>query len=421
MEKLKLFIGFLLTLIFLSGCVIEQPVNAPLETPNQEELSAEEVLNMYISNIGFNGISDRLEKAKLKKPLARGIVLKSLENTETFATQIISMDSDWEDLCNQMKVVLKQNDCGSVGRASSIFKNWVETNEILSQTVVEENEEIMKVKIRYKNTRKLNFEENEILVEDIVILTKKEDGWKVSDFVNESGKLFSETNELEKTKANFDNMLEILREGYLTQKATIDKYQKEQQQINLFEKQLSDAITNVMPAERVINAQIDSYNNQTDKYVISITYYFKDEFLADDYLRVMKDSSNFFESVFPISLKIYQVQTTVVEKYNDDYGNQGEKYLARTSMNRRTYNKINWDNFESNKLRNIANVIFFGDSIYKSLKDIEDVSQKWQNVYTEGFLGIGGLSPSLCNDAKEDCAIDGDCDTYKLLNSQGIC
>jgi len=391
------------------------------EKINLKELTAEEVLDKYLSYFNYKGISDRLNKIKSEKQLASGTILKSLETYESYLAQRNVLNSDWINTCNQAKNIFKQDVCGNITQNLNRWNNFERKFEVLSKSIVEESEDTIKIKVEHNTIFDNTFQINETLGETTYILKKENENWKINDLIDNTGKLFSDTEELEKGKTEDNKAIQEEREAYQKIKEIVDKAIQEQQQLNQFKSKLSTTINAIIPSERIISIDLGNYNNQTDKYVISITYYFKDVWLADNYLQVMSDASDIFKVVFPVNSKIYQVQTTVKEKYKDNYGNTQERYLARTSMNRETYSKINWQGFESSKLSNIANVNFYGDSIYKDLKDLEDKSKQWQSVPSGGFPMIEGAPTSLCDDVEEQCSTYGECDTYEMLKSQGMC
>lgn len=411
----------------------------PLEQIKVEEMTPEQVLDKYISYFNYKGISDRLNKISLEKQLASGILLESLEVEETYLTKRLSLNSDWIKTCNEAKKTcneakttfkkdLSKTDCGNVIQDLDRGNNIRREFEVLSKEIIEESDNIVKIKTKHKTTFDNTFQINETIGESVYILKKRDDSWKVYDKSDEKGKLFSEVANLDKRKEDSEKSIQEEMDFFQKIKDIVDGYRdivdkaiQEQQKLNQFKQQLFNVINEILYSERIISIDLGNYNNQKDKYVISITYYFEDVWLADNYLQVMSDASDIFKAVFPVNPKIYQVQTTVKEKYKDDYGNTQERYLARISMNRETYNKINWKEFESSKLDKIAYVAFYGDSFYKDLKDLGDRSKQWQNVPSGGYPMIEGAPASLCDDAKEQCSIYGECDTYEMLKSQGIC
>jgi len=101
-----------------------------------------------------------------------------------------------------------------------------------------------------------------------------------------------------------------------------------------------------------------------------------------------------------------------------------ERYLAKSSMDRSTYKKINWQGFEHKNLDNIATVNFYGDSLYKSLTDWEESYDEWEASYESigsNFGLVEGAPAGMCGDAKKECVESGYCETYNELKSFGIC
>ena len=134
------------------------------------------------------------------------------------------------------------------------------------------------------------------------------------------------------------------------------------------------------------------------------------------------DSTKLFKKVFPIDNRIYQIQIIVKEKYKDNYGNNLEKNLAKVMMNKDTYELINWEGFESSNLNEITSVSFYGDSFYKSLKDLSNSMDGWQDSSNDFYpSGINGQTPSLCDDIELQCEEYGDCELYEIMQQQGQC
>lgn len=57
----------------------------------------------------------------------------------------------------------------------------------------------------------------------------------------------------------------------------------------------------------------------------------------------------------------------------DEYGNYKDVLLAKSAMDRGTYNKINWPNFNHNNLDKVTAFEFYGSSILKGLGDLRDI------------------------------------------------
>ncbi len=135
----------------------------------------------------------------------------------------------------------------------------------------------------------------------------------------------------------------------------------------------------------------------------------------------MYDASELFKAIFPLDSKIYQVQTIVKKKYTDDYGNKQEKYLATTLMTRDTYNKINWQGFESSKLDKITEVNFYEASFYKGLTELQELSDRLRSGGSGVMMPseLGGMS--FCSEFQQECQQTGDCQGLKDMQGMGLC
>lgn len=57
----------------------------------------------------------------------------------------------------------------------------------------------------------------------------------------------------------------------------------------------------------------------------------------------------------------------------DEYGNYKDVLLAKSAMERETYDKINWRNFNHNNLDKVTHFEFYGSSMLKGLRDLRDI------------------------------------------------
>jgi len=61
------------------------------------------------------------------------------------------------------------------------------------------------------------------------------------------------------------------------------------------------------------------------------------------------------------------------KEIEDEYGNYKDVLLAKSAMDRETYSRINWHNFNHNNLGKVTHFEFNGNSVLKSLRDLGDI------------------------------------------------
>src|SRR3989344_4199155 len=124
---------------------------------------------------------------------------------------------------------------------------------------------------------------------------------------------------------------------------------------------LKRGVQDALPNNQIINFEVGQYNKQEKQLVVGVTYYFKGQWPADNYLWFERDATKIYQSMFTGGSNIMQVQITAKELYKDNYGTTQERLLAKSLMNKPTADKINWAGFDSTKLDSIAQVSFYGE------------------------------------------------------------
>jgi hypothetical protein len=413
-KTIGLYIG--LIVILLIAILIFTPGNDTQENTGEIEeldlsgLGPDEVTELYVSYLSYGDLTERIYNLKHQEQILTDSYLEDITSMEQAYSLLDSLISANFEKCE----VIKQagNDfCLKLEqpifmRVRNSF-NASFTN--LGVEILEEIDTNAEVKIFHEKI----YMGNDLGIGETVYLLKKEEGiWKVYDYRGIDG-FSSEDYDMELYIEVVNNLTDIMRTNYNALERIAGIIQ--------FKNSITSRIYSVIPSSRIINIELASYNNESDRYIVDITYYFEDEFLMENYLNVMRDSSELFEEVFPVDSKIYQVRTIVKEKTKDDYGNDQERYLARTSMNRETYDRINWDGFEFTDLDSITDVSYYGDSWYRDLRDISDPYDNWDPGNYGGFSIIGDMGFDLCEDAEIQCTTYGECDTLEILESQGMC
>jgi len=423
--KRLLGLGILgLSLLLLSitvGCSTSTENN---QTVNLKGLSAERVLDQYLSNFNFVGVTEKLAMSTKQKELSCGFKLEDIKVDEEYWKQRKSLNDELIATCIELRNEVELDFCGGAVSILKYWENMTRNITVLSKKQSEENSDTIKIEISYESEFTL-YDNTSMNTYNVTFILKKDANsiWKVCDYVDEFGRLGSGIPDyLNARKLELENSLKKEKEILKQLKSYLLTFQ-----------QTSAAIGSVIPSERIIGKYLYYYDNDSTKYVVGIIYYFKGEFLTDDYLQIMSDSSELFKETFSLNPSIYQVQTIVKEKYADEYGNSQEKYLARTLMDRDTYNKINWEEFKSSNLDKVAQVSFYGNSLYKSLSELRDNLQGWRDFsmgeiptlwempILEETPTIENAPANLCDDAKIQCNQYEDCEVYNMLKAQGMC
>ena len=404
-----LIVIFYIAVMLLGGSETSTP-----DELNLEDMSAEEVLESYLNKLNYNSVDELLSTNLQRQELSSGIVKENLILGYNYRKSLKNEYDELKKLCDKLKKL------GSDFCVDSIYPVVAikETNsmELLSKPIIEEKEDEVRISVKFKVTNYKNNKSTEVLRDMIYILRRENGVWQVNDFIDEESKLLSETLDVEKQKKDDADQLEEIR-------AIFDKLKKPIEQIKEAYELAGNLQTKVktsLPNNEIISFDFNGYNNQTGKYVIGVTYYFKDQMLVDDYLGFLGDAAKIYKAIFTNSNQIMQVQITAKQKYKDDYGKVQEKFLGRSLMKKATADKISWEGFESSSLDKIASVSFYGDSFYKDLTDLQNDLDNWQSVPSYGG-GFGSLPSSVCSDAKSQCQAYGECDTLDMLKSQGMC
>jgi hypothetical protein len=381
---------------------------------NLKSMSSEQVLDNYLDLLNYNGVNELLSNNLQRQKLSSGTVKENLALDYNYRRSLQKEFEDLQDLCNQLKQL--GSDACNGGIYDLLTLKETNTMKLISTEVVDESKTEAKIRVKFnvvnengKNSTKVN--------RDITYILKKEDKvWKVDNYMDDDGKLLSEKLDIEKQKEDYQKSLEEMKSIFSELKKPIGQMKG----IYQLAGNLQTKVQNALPDNRIIDFDFGSYNNQTDKFVIGVTYYFKEQWLVDDYLGFLGDAEKIYKAIFTNSNQIMQVQITAKQKYKDDYGKEQEKFLGRSLMTKTTADKISWEGFESSSLDKIASVSFYGDSFYKELTDLQNDLDNWQSVPNYGG-GFGSLPSSVCSDAKSQCQAYGECDTLDMLKSQGMC
>ncbi len=407
----------LIVIFYISVLLLSTSENDTSTTDelNLEDMNAENVLDSYLGYLNYKGVNELLVNNLKRQQLSSGVVKNQLEANYNYMKELKSIFDDLKKTCDEVKQ-LGADACGDTVSSLSLSTGLNNSATLLSKNIIEQTDELVKIEVENKIISFSNNEKTETTRKIIYLLKKEDKVWKVNDYIDDN-KLLSATLNLTESQKEDEKRLEEIRSSFDKLKKPIEDLKKIYQIVG----NLKTKVRNALPENKIINFDFDLYNNQTDKFVIEITYYYKEQWLVDDYLGFMGDATKIYQAIFTNSNQIMQVQITAKQKYKDDYGNEQEKFLGRSLMTKSTADKINWANFESSKLDQIAQVAYYGDSFYKDLKDLQGQLESWQSVPSYSSGGFGYLPSSICSDAKSQCQAYGECDTLDMLKSQGMC
>jgi len=386
---------------------------------NLEGLSAEEVMDLYMEYHPYDGLNERIDRISILNQLESGAKLRDGELTEENLKRFRELNEDLKTICIEIEIHFPgQSNCNRLLDSLFIAESMAIGYNNISKEVISKTNTSVEIKVDYTF---IHTRENNITSENLTnnfFLQYDGEVWKINDYLTKDGEKFSTTFNETAIKEKNDEVYNAMFEIYNTLKKMVES----SKELNILQNKIEQSIKKVIPSENIISVNYGNYNNDLNKITISIAHYFEEEWLVDDYLNVMMDSTKLFKKVFPIDNRIYQIQIIVKEKYKDNYGNNLEKNLAKVMMNKDTYELINWEGFESSNLNEITSVSFYGDSFYKSLKDLSNSMDGWQDSSNDFYpSGINGQTPSLCDDIELQCEEYGDCELYEIMQQQGQC
>lgn len=258
--------------------------------------------------------------------------------------------------------------------------------------------------------------DNETIENNVTyVLLKEKNVWKISDIMLFNGTLESEMYPISEKMKSRKELYQEKDKIFSKYAASFFKLKK----LSNLNNEIKEAISKTIDSSRIIKFNIYDYKTEEGKLFISIIYYFKGKFLSSNYITTEYDAAGIFKSVFPIYGDIEEIEVISKESYKDDYGYTQERYLSKISMNRDTYNQIEWGGFEATNLDKITPVSFYGNSLYKDLKDLQAQMGQYQSG---SYPGVTDDLPSyVCSDAKTQCQSYGECETYEMLQSIESC
>lgn len=273
--RLSLFIAFMLvSSMFIASC---ENVNSDEIIQEDKELNPHEVFEQYTSLYDYQGITERIDNLKNMKKLTAGYALESLNNDLDYFESTNELNLKQLNLCKEVKELSGQDPCGD---KLNVWEQIHRKFTILSKETIEENQDTVKIKIKFKDYFDNVLFVNETSGEFTYVLKSVKGTWKVYDFINEEGKLISETSELEERKQrdleaiqahkkSVEQMEELVEEI----KQTIEEYEEEAEQgIYSMNQDLNvDYLTyKVVKAETFTEMGSSVYNKETEGKFIKV-------------------------------------------------------------------------------------------------------------------------------------------------------
>lgn len=403
--KANLKLMFIFLALFVLGCTTQlvEYKEGKSEIINSKIMGPEETLDKYISYFNYSDLSDRLNKIKCEKQFASGYAFNSLEISEYYVEELTLIISDLSEALESCNNILTMS--LNLGIKSSEFEKNCEvisTNidslgyhdsrefTILSKEIIHNTSDTIKIKAKYKMLIKGSFGVNETSGEQIYVLKSHNGIWKVDDFVDESGTLYSENIDLEERKQKTEEGLEVASKGALEFKTIYKQTEQEVVEVfNKFQKQKKQRLeleNNIKKLENVIDAEVDK---SKESIFVTVEAFYEPSLtdslmnLGDDYVGMLTASSRLFKQIFPFNKDTQQIEIIFYKKEKDVYGNSIKKLLGRVTLLRKEYEKINWEGFSSINLEKIGKVKFYGKSTTKELESLQRDLEEQQRISRE--------------------------------------
>ncbi|MFH1824234.1 MAG: hypothetical protein ABH873_03295 [Candidatus Firestonebacteria bacterium] len=404
-------IGFI---VVVSGCISEntnsEVVQILMDTP-------ENSVESYIKTLETESLDDDLmvgtgifyESDYIKKELNEGWLVAQNRFTEK---------------CNEVKNYLdlgEEYDCPSFYSEVkvdiiSIEKDYENDDNasVTANFIIYYTTESNTTKTSKKNTFYLKKIDNEWKIENMGDENRTITEEALIDDVNyERERLNIFINAVDEYVNTIDNILTPIKEFYL------------------LKENVKSAVADIIPNSKIKLVDVGIARNSTTvsnvelqkgEIVVDIVYYYEDEFLVDDYERSANEFSNIYKNIFNVNRNIKLVLIKNLKKEKDAYGYYVDENLMISYMTRATFNKINWNAFESTNLDEVTSVSFYGSSIVKSLRDFQDILEDYVEISNSlGSMSTGDMPSSICSDVESQCTLYGECEEINILKSSGIC
>ena len=354
----------------------------------------------------YNSIDELIDSLQEMQRLSSGAVHEQIVLDYNYLVKLNQQITEFKQICSEAKQ-LGQNRCDNKFTRLKMQA----TTKLISKEIIQRHNDSVEIKAKITRTTQTGSNKTESTKEIVYVVRKVSGIWKVDDILTD-GKYLSGTIDLQKSSEENEQSMAELSGGLVSLK----KWVAYQELISTLKRGVQDAL----PNNQIINFEVGQYNKQENQFVVGVTYYFKGQWPADNYLWFERDATKIYQSMFTGGSNIMQVQITAKELYKDNYGTTQERLLAKSLMNKPTADKINWAGFDSTKLDSIAQVSFYGESTYKNLKNLEAALTSWQA--TQYFYDYAAPAQSnVCEDIRYQCQTYGDCDDYESINSLGIC
>lgn len=414
------FILFFAIIIFPSNGDIpkEEIISSNL---TKSALTSLDVVRLHAESGNYKTPEEQLTGGKNRADISSGALKEYYSSKADYQRDLNNINSKLLNLLARGENIYGVDFFKNLTETIELSQSFKREIEVLEIDMLEENKTNAAIQTKQRTVVTYKNEPKETISYNKYLLTNEEGVWRIYDIIDSEGKSFFEKYNLEEIKKEDTEHLSILTNYYNVLEKPILEIEQQKEEIRRLQNSLSSELQKVLP-NQVISINLANYNNQTDKFVVEVTYLIGDVFLTDDYFVALENSADIYKTIFPLNSKIYQVQIIIKEDYIDNYGNKKQKILARTSMKREVYSKINWVGFDYSNLDEITSFSFYGDSFYRDLKDLSDSMSGWQSDFSDfGLSSYDSSFTDSCSSAKAQCSAGGSCDVYSLLKSQGIC
>lgn len=144
--------------------------------------------------------------------------------------------------------------------------------------------------------------------------------------------------------------------------------------------------------------EVFSPENSSKERWVEVNATISDGFFEDDYLYLARGGSKVFQKAFSSSDAVEKVGLRVYKTEENDYGEVFKSRIGLIQMERSTFERIHWDNFEPNDIKDVAQIKFEGESTYLDLKEsqerLEESQERLEELQDQYGSNYGGYQDS---------------------------
>ena len=376
--------------------------------------SPEELIESYVALLSSNSQSERINNYEQRTALADGFAKELLEHQRDYDREMLVVARELRSSCRELQSLIGENFCGDTPDevVSGFNTRTVTLNADISSVETVDGDTL--VTIQYNRTMVFLGNSTSQSSELTFVVEKINDLWYIVDYVSNNTRDSSHV-DLVEYRREIDSLRE---EDILVFVNTLVARAKYEQQLSTT---VRAEIARVVGEPRILDVQVGFLSPTSNEVGVKVHTLHRKEFLGDDYLIVARDSTRIYERSFGAADTITSVEVHVSEEVTDAYGHDQLEFLAKTHMTRETHTRINWDGFAHERLAEVTPFAFYGDSLYKSLIDLQASLNAYESVSSQYRLADMGAPASLCADAQAQCRAYGECETIDVLKSLGTC